>query len=222
MTRKYACREKECAEMTSQSFPVSCFNLRSFVVSRTWNFTFSIAQNTGKKNRYRIFSFFLALLISSLSRLYQANQKHLFHIHFKLQKQSPYSLTATWALRKNSIYVTQYKCKDACHLYVYIIDNLFAFLVFHLSVEERGLGCEGENRGIKTCSCHRACHVRRLGMSQSVKALWAGAVRCNTIDLYKTVKEMNIRKQQTFPVRARRTPVKTLWELFISIWEDSQ
>ena len=53
----------------------------------------------------------------------------------------------------------------------YIIDNPFTFLVFHLSVVERGLGCEGENREIKTCSCHPARHVRRLGMSQSVKAL---------------------------------------------------
>ena len=26
-----------------------------------------------------------------------------------------------------------------------ILDNLFTFLVFHLSVVELGLGCEGEN-----------------------------------------------------------------------------
>ena len=40
-------------EMTSQSFPVSCFWSRGFVPHRKWNLTLLVHQNTGKENRYR-------------------------------------------------------------------------------------------------------------------------------------------------------------------------
>ena len=46
-------REAWSPELTSQSFPVSCFWCRSFVPHRKWNLTLLAHQNTGKENRYR-------------------------------------------------------------------------------------------------------------------------------------------------------------------------
>ena len=48
-------------EMTSQSFPVTCFWSHGFVPHRMWNFKFMVHQNIGKENRYRIFFFAIIL-----------------------------------------------------------------------------------------------------------------------------------------------------------------
>ena len=60
-------------EMTSQSFPVSCFWSRGFVPHRKCNLT--LLQNTGKENRYR--KFFFAIHISTVRRFNRANKKNL-------------------------------------------------------------------------------------------------------------------------------------------------
>ena len=74
MSEKSVFREAASPEMTSQSFPVSCFSSRGFVPPGS--------ENTGKKNRYRIY--FFAILISTLWRSYLANKKKVGHIHLKL------------------------------------------------------------------------------------------------------------------------------------------
>ena len=53
MTEKSVFREAWSPELTSQSFPVSCFWCRAFVPHRKWNLTLLAHQNTGKENRYR-------------------------------------------------------------------------------------------------------------------------------------------------------------------------
>ena len=80
MTEKSVFREAWSSELTSQSFPVSCFWCRGFVPHRKWNLTLLAHQNTGKENRYR--KKFFATLISTLGRFNQANEK-ICHIHFK-------------------------------------------------------------------------------------------------------------------------------------------
>ena len=55
MTDKSVFREAWGPELTSQSFPVSCFWCRGFVLHRKWNLTLLAHQNTGKENRYRKF-----------------------------------------------------------------------------------------------------------------------------------------------------------------------
>ena len=79
MTKKSVFREAWSPEMTSQSFPVSCFWSCGFVPHRKWNLTLLVHQNTGKENRYRII--FFAIHISSLRRFNRANKK-IRHIHF--------------------------------------------------------------------------------------------------------------------------------------------
>ena len=76
MTEKSVFRQAWSPEMTSQSFPVSCFWSRGFVPHRKWN----IWRYTGKENRYR--NFFLDIHISTLRRFNQANKK-ICHIYFK-------------------------------------------------------------------------------------------------------------------------------------------
>ena len=73
MSEKSVFREAWSAEMTSQSYPVSCFWSRGFVPHWKWNFTFLVHQDTSKKNRYRIY--FLLYFISTLWRFYLANKK---------------------------------------------------------------------------------------------------------------------------------------------------
>ena len=71
MTEKSVFREAWSSELTSQSFPVSCFWCRGFVPHRQWNLTLLAHQNTGKENRYR--KCFFASLISTLGRFNRAN-----------------------------------------------------------------------------------------------------------------------------------------------------
>ena len=73
MTEKSVFREAWSPELTSQSFPVSCFWCHGFVPDRKWNLTLLAHQNTGKENRYR--KKFFATLISTLGRFKQANKK---------------------------------------------------------------------------------------------------------------------------------------------------
>ena len=72
MTEKFVFREAWSPEMTSQSFPGSWFWSLGFVPHRKWNLTLLVHQNTGRKNRYRIF---FAILISTLGRFNRANKK---------------------------------------------------------------------------------------------------------------------------------------------------
>ena len=52
-------------EMTSQSFPVSCFWSWGFVPHRKWNLMLLVHQTTGKENRYwNIFLLFLSVYCS--------------------------------------------------------------------------------------------------------------------------------------------------------------
>ena len=53
MTEKSVFREAWSPELTSQSFPVSCFWCRGFVSYRKLNLTLLAHQNTGKENPYR-------------------------------------------------------------------------------------------------------------------------------------------------------------------------
>ena len=73
MSEKSVVREAWIPEMTSQSFPVSCFWSRGFVPHRRWNLTLLVHQNTGKENCYRIFLF--ATLISTLGRFNREKKK---------------------------------------------------------------------------------------------------------------------------------------------------
>ena len=88
-----------------------------------------------------------------------------------------------WPLKQweRRSYNTVPKYKDVCQLYLFIA-NLFILHVFHLFVvdQARALMRRRKSRDkdfdfllfslpIIPCSCHRARHVRRLGMSQSVK-----------------------------------------------------
>ena len=66
MTEKSFFRETWSPELTSQSFPVSCFWCRGFVPHRKWNLTLLAHQNRRKENRYR--KNFFATLISTLGR----------------------------------------------------------------------------------------------------------------------------------------------------------
>ena len=82
MTEKSVFREAWSPEMTSQSFPVSCFWSRGFVPHRKWNFTFLVHQNTGKENHYdNLKKSFAILYISTLGRFNEANKK-ICHMHF--------------------------------------------------------------------------------------------------------------------------------------------
>ena len=51
MTGKSVFRDARTPEMTSQSFPISCFWSRGIVPQRKWNLTLLVHQNTGKGNR---------------------------------------------------------------------------------------------------------------------------------------------------------------------------
>ena len=73
MTEKSVLREGWSPELTSQSFPVSCFWCLGFVPHRKWNLTLLAHQNTGKENCYR--KKFFATLISTLERFNRANKK---------------------------------------------------------------------------------------------------------------------------------------------------
>ena len=75
MTEKSVFREAWSPELTSQSFPVSCFWCRGFVPHRKWNLTLLAHQNTGKKNHYR--KNFFGTLISTLGRFNRTNKKNL-------------------------------------------------------------------------------------------------------------------------------------------------
>ena len=75
MTEKSVFRQAWSPELTSQSFPVSCFWCRGFVPHRKWNLTLLAHQNTGKENCYR--KFFFATLVSTLRRFNRANKKNL-------------------------------------------------------------------------------------------------------------------------------------------------
>ena len=78
-------------------------------------------------------------------------------------------------------YDTVPKYKDVCQLYLFIA-NLFILHVFHLFVVDRGRAWMRKRKSrdkdfdfllfslpIIPCSCHHARHVRRLGVTQSVK-----------------------------------------------------
>ena len=81
MTEKSVFREAWSPELTSQSFPGSCFWCRGFGPHRKWNLTLLANQKVRKENRYRKKKF--AALISTLGRLNRAN-KQICHIHFKI------------------------------------------------------------------------------------------------------------------------------------------
>ena len=72
-SEKSVFREAWSPELTSQSFPVSCFWCRGFVPHRKWNLMLLAHQNTVKENRYR--KKFFATLISTLGRFNRANKK---------------------------------------------------------------------------------------------------------------------------------------------------
>ena len=74
MTEKSVFREAWSPEMTSPSFPVSCFWSRGFLPHGKWNLTHLVQQNTEKENRYRKFLF--AIHISILRRFNWANKKN--------------------------------------------------------------------------------------------------------------------------------------------------
>ena len=100
MTEKSVFCEAWSPEMTSQSFPVSCFWSHCFVPYRKWNLTLLVHQNTGKENRYR--NLFLAILISTLGRFNRANKK-ICHIHFKrLSQQNRQTRSKEKAQRKST------------------------------------------------------------------------------------------------------------------------
>ena len=71
MTEKSVFCEVWSPELTSQSFPVSCFWCRGFVPHRNLNLTLLAHQITGKENRYR--KNFFATLISTLGRFNREN-----------------------------------------------------------------------------------------------------------------------------------------------------
>ena len=80
MTEKSVFREAWSPELTSQSFPVSCFWPPGFVPHRKWNLTLLAHQNTGKENRYRkIFLLYLSVHWGDLIE----QIKKICHIHFK-------------------------------------------------------------------------------------------------------------------------------------------
>ena len=72
-------REAWSPEMTSQSFPVSCFWSRGFVPHRKWNLTLLVHQNMGKESCYR--NFFFAMHISTLRRFNGASKKNLSYMY---------------------------------------------------------------------------------------------------------------------------------------------
>ena len=67
-------------EMTSHSFPVSCFWSRDFVPPRS---EISRYIGTPKQGEGKSLSDFFAILISTMGRFNRANKK-ICHIHFKL------------------------------------------------------------------------------------------------------------------------------------------
>ena len=75
MIEKSVFREAWSHELTSQSFPVSCFWCRCFAPHRKWNLTLLTHQNTGKENCYR--KIFFATLISTLGRSNRAKKRSL-------------------------------------------------------------------------------------------------------------------------------------------------
>ena len=72
-SEKSVFREAWSPELSSQSFPVSCFWSRGFVPRRKWNLMLLVHQNTGKENRYGKNVF--AVLISTLGGFDRANKK---------------------------------------------------------------------------------------------------------------------------------------------------
>ena len=72
MTEKSVFCKAWSPEMTSQSFPVSCFWSRCFVPNRKWNLTRLVHQNMGKENCYWKKN---AILISTLGRFNRAIKK---------------------------------------------------------------------------------------------------------------------------------------------------
>ena len=81
MTEKSDYREAWSPELTSQSFPVSCFWCRGFVPHRKWNLTLLAHKNTGKENRYR--NFFLLHLSAHWGDLVEQIKRNFARIHFK-------------------------------------------------------------------------------------------------------------------------------------------
>ena len=77
MTEKSVFREDWSPEMTSESFPISCFWSCGFVPHWKWNLTLLVHQNRGKENRYQ--KFFFALHISTLRRFNRENKKKVCH-----------------------------------------------------------------------------------------------------------------------------------------------
>lgn len=58
------------SKMTPRSFPVSGFALIYFVSNRKWIFTVLVHQNTGKKDRHRIFFAYTdQYIVEKLSRI---------------------------------------------------------------------------------------------------------------------------------------------------------
>ena len=80
MTEKSVFREAWSPELMSQSFPVSCFWCRGFVLHWKWNLTLLAHQNTGKENRYR--KIVLLHLSAHWGDLIEQIKK-ICHIHFK-------------------------------------------------------------------------------------------------------------------------------------------
>ena len=74
MSEKTVFSKASSPEMTSQSFPISCFWSSGSVPHRKWNLTLLMHLNTGKENRYRKICF--AILVSTLWEFYRANKKN--------------------------------------------------------------------------------------------------------------------------------------------------
>ena len=94
------------SEMASQSFPVSCFWSRGFVLHRKWNLSLLVHQNTGKENRYRKK---IAILISTSGRFNRVNEKKSVIYTLTLLNRKLYLLTTAFTKpRLNSQAITLY------------------------------------------------------------------------------------------------------------------
>ena len=97
MSEKSVFREAWSPEMTSQSFPVSCFWSRGFVSHRKWHLTLLVHQNMEleKENRYRkIFLLYLSVhwadLIEQIKKktvIYTLRTWFLFSLLFESGKE---------------------------------------------------------------------------------------------------------------------------------------
>ena len=80
MSEKSVFRDASSPEMTSKSFPVSCFLFPQFCTSP--EVTFDVFGTSKHGERKSLSNNYFAILISTLETSYRANKKNC-HIHFK-------------------------------------------------------------------------------------------------------------------------------------------